>query len=42
MKNAGKYAGYGLEHGFDIFNKLIKEFSVSKMGTIKCVLVNNK
>lgn len=42
MKNAGKYAGYGLEHGFDIFDKLIKEFSVSKMGTIKCVLVNNK
>ena len=42
MKNAGKYAGYGLEHGFDIFDKLIKEFSVSKMGTIKCILVNNK
>lgn len=42
MLNAGEYAGYGLEHGFDIFNKLIKEFSISKMGIIKCILVDNK
>jgi hypothetical protein len=42
MKNAGKYAGYGLEHGFDIFDKLIKEFSISKIDMIKCVLVDNK
>ena len=26
MKNAGEFAGFGLEHSFESFNKLIKEF----------------
>lgn len=42
MKNAGKYAGYGLEHSFSKYDNLIKDFDKSKMGVIKCLLRSGK
>ena len=42
MKLAGIYAGYGLEHGFDIFDNLIKNFDINKKGTIKCISKNGR
>ena len=42
MKLAGIYAGYGLEHGFDIFDNFIKNFDINKKGTIKCISKNGR
>ena len=42
MKSSGIYAGYRLEHNFNIYDDLIKNFDKRRLGTIKSILRSGK